>query len=245
MIPAVLEPWMRLLSLFKPFTVMMVLCWGLWSVEVHAVEANLTSIEQLRDAALRHARSAVPEDAQIAAGSLDARLRLPACATPLATRTASETANRSALHVEVRCDSAGWKLYVPVSVQVQVPVLVALRPLARGASVSAGDVEVQRRDRASVGAQALSDPEQLVGQVVSRPIAAGTVLAAGVMAPLRLVKRGQAVTILGESGSFQIRAQGKALGDGSAGELIRVENLSSRRVVEGRIGTDGSVRVGL
>lgn len=236
---------MRLLSLFKPFTIMMVLCWGLWSVEAQSADADLTSIEQIRDAALKHARSEVPDDAQIAAGNLDARLRLPGCAAPLATRTASDTANGSALNVEVRCDSAGWKLYVPVSVQVQVPVLVTLRPLARGQAVSATDVEVQRRDRASVGPQALSHPDQLVGQIVSRPVAAGTVLAAGVMAPLRLVRRGQAVTILGESGSFQIRAQGKALGDGSAGELIRVENLSSRRVVEGRIGADGSVRVGL
>jgi flagella basal body P-ring formation protein FlgA len=51
------------------------------------------------------------------------------------------------------------------------------------------------------------------------------------------------VTLVGRNGSFEVRAQGKALADAGAGERVRVENLSSRRVVEGQVRADGSVLV--
>ncbi|MGQ0621255.1 MAG: flagellar basal body P-ring formation chaperone FlgA [Panacagrimonas sp.] len=240
---------MRLLNLYKPFALMFFLFWvfGLDQAKAgSAVSAQTTSIDEVRDAALRHARTTIADDdARIEVGALDARLRFAACDAPLAARTASEAGNGGAMSIEVRCDTAGWKLFVPVTIRLQVPVLVAIRPLARGATVSAADIEIQIRDRATLGVAYLGSPDQLGGQVLARAIPAGSVLTAGALMPVRLVKRGQAVTLIGRSGRFQIRAQGKALGDASAGQLIRVENLSSRRVVEGEVNADGTVQVGL
>lgn len=225
----------------RPLALILVMFW-LFAGE-RAQAAAFEPLANIRNAALQHAQSAVPPGATLVAVRFDDRLRLAACPEKLSTRTASDRA--SALSVEVRCDALGWKLFVPVSVSVQVPVLVLTRAMARGQTVSAGDVEVQQRERSGMGTAWLSTPQEISGRMLSRPVAAGTVLSPSVLVPAHLIKRGQSVMLIGESGGFQVRAEGKALEDAAAGESLRVQNLSSRRVVQGLVHADGSVRVRL
>ncbi len=233
----------RITHLLRPLSVMIFLCWLLLSGKSHAAGDGFVSVGDLQSAAVSFARTASPDGAAIEAASLDSRLRLPACAEPLQASAASQSL--SGMSVEVRCASAGWRLNVPVTVRVQVGVLVARRMLARGDSISAADVEVQSRDRASLGTAWIASIGELDGKVAARPIAAGAVLASNSLVPVRLVRRGQSVLLVGDAGGFQVRAEGKALGDAAAGDLLSVENSSSRRVVQGRVRADGSVAVRL
>jgi flagellar basal body P-ring formation protein FlgA len=237
------ELFMPFLELARPLALMLFLFYAFAENEVHAATAS-TPIDDIRSAALDQARRSVDApDAQFAVGRIDERLRLAACPAPLSTRTASDSA--SALSIEVRCDAAGWKLFVPVSVRVQVPVLVAARPLARGEPVKAADVQVQMRERAGLGTAWIGTLDQLDGRVLGRAVSAGSVLTPAQFAAGRLVRRGQSVVLVAVSGGFQVRSQGKALGDAGAGERVRVESSSSRRVVEGQVQADGSVVVSL
>lgn len=240
-------------ELLLPTAVLLILLWLFLGETAQAAAPAWQSVASVRDAALSHVRQSSPAGARLEAGRLDDRLRLPACPAPLSSRTASETP--TAMSVEVRCESATttWKLFVPVGVSVQVPVLVATRGLARGQSVTAADVEIQMRDRAGLGPAWLSSLEDLQSpaapgaesspRVLARSVAPGSVLSPSVFANARLVRRGQSVTLVGRSGGFEVRAQGKALSDAGTGERVRVENLSSRRVVEGEVRSDGSVLV--
>lgn len=229
-------------ELLRPTAILLILFWILGGTRAQA--ADLTSPDALRAAALAQAQSSITApDARFTVGRVDDRLRLAACPQPLSSRTASDTG--SALSVEVRCDAAGWKLFVPVSVQVQVPVLVAARPLLRGDAVSAADVEIQTRERATLGPGWIGAVDQLRGRVLNRMVAPGTVLTPAQFSAERLVRRGQAVTLVAVTGGFEVRSQGKALADAGAGERVRVESSSSRRVVEGQVQADGSVAVSL
>ena len=58
------------------------------------------------------------------------------------------------------------------------------------------------------------------------------------------MRRGQQVTLIAANGSVQIRAQGQALTEGAAYDRVRVQNVSSLKVVEGVVESDGNVRVG-
>jgi flagella basal body P-ring formation protein FlgA len=58
-----------------------------------------------------------------------------------------------------------------------------------------------------------------------------------------LVRRGQAVTLLAQTGTLEIRAQGHALTEGGMHDRIRVQNANSLKVVEGTIENAGTVRV--
>ena len=51
------------------------------------------------------------------------------------------------------------------------------------------------------------------------------------------------MTLVFLKGGLRIATEGRALGRGSEGEIIRVMNLSSRTTVSGRIQSDGSIEV--
>ena len=57
------------------------------------------------------------------------------------------------------------------------------------------------------------------------------------------IKNRDAVTMVTQIGGVRIEAQGEALQDGRPGELIRVRNNSSSRIVSGRVEGPGFVRV--
>ena len=65
------------------------------------------------------------------------------------------------------------------------------------------------------------------------------------LTPDLLVRRGQQVTVIAASGPVEIRAQGLALNDAAASERVRVQNVTSLKVVEGVVESDSVVRVGL
>ena len=80
---------------------------------------------------------------------------------------------------------------------------------------------------------------------LKRSLPVGTALTVDMLQPDVLVRRGQQVTLIAANGSVQIRAQGQALTEGAVDERVRVQNVSSLKVVEGVVESDGVVRVGL
>jgi len=144
----------------------------------------------------------------------------------------------------VRCTgSRPWSLYVPATVQVFDKVLIAARPLVRGARLIPADFIVSERDVSSLTAGYVSNPLRVNGEVLRQPLTAGTVLLPDMMQGQRLVHRGMPVTIVAEVGGLKVRVQGRALGDGAAGQWVRVRNSMSNKVIEGVVTHDGSVRV--
>jgi len=49
----------------------------------------------------------------------------------------------------------------------------------------------------------------------------------------RAVQRGQTVTLVADAGGMSVRMAGRALSDGLINQRVRVENLSSGKIVEG------------
>lgn len=170
--------------------------------------------------------------------TLDAALRLPACGQGLRAQPTGTTT------VEVSCpDAGGWRLFVPVKVRRNQDVLILNRGIAAGESIAAADITVARRDVARIAGAALADPAAAVGQVARRTLSAGTLLAANDLVAQRLVRRGDSVALVSRRGGVEVRVAGKALGDAGENERVSVENLSSRKVVQGTVAATGDVLV--
>ncbi len=198
-----------------------------------AAEKFVTS--QLRGGKTKHYVNALP---------LDNRLQLAACTSPLDAFQQSASANGARITVGVRCTSDNsWTIYVPVTVEVDATVLVLRRALARRARVSLTDVDVQTRRVPGWAAHFIEDATHLSGHRLRRSLPAGTVLTVDVLAPDILVRRGQHVTLIAAHGPIEIRAQGQALSEGAESERIRVQNVSSLKVVEGVVINDSLVRI--
>jgi len=173
-----------------------------------------------------------------AEATLDPALRLPDCGQPL---QASPSSSHS---VEVSCPAAaGWRLFVPVRIRRSQEVLVLVRGLGAGQAVTQEALTRETRDASRLVGAAVSDPEQAVGQVARRALTAGSVLMAGDLLSPRVVRRGDNVALVSRRGGVEVRMSGKALADAGENQRVRVENLSSRRVVQGVVSADGEVWV--
>ncbi len=91
---------------------------------------------------------------------------------------------------------------------------------------------------------ALADPAQVLGREARVALYAGRPILAADIGPPAIVDRNQRVALSYAAGGLAITAEGRALGRGGVGDVIRVMNLASRTTVDGRIGPDGVVRVG-
>lgn len=171
---------------------------------------------------------------------LDPRLRLTACGDSLQSFLPSGQPSAGRLTVGVRCAAPKpWRLYVPVRITRHVEVLVAARPLPRGIALSADAIRHGRRDPTDLSGAWYTEPSQLLGLETRRAIRAGEVLSPQLLSSARLIRRGQELVLFATSGSMTVTVKGKALEDGVEGDIVRVRNLSSDRVVEGRVvGTD-------
>ena len=211
--------------------------------------ATTQSIDEVQTAAEAFVRARLPDSHVkqfVSAAKLDSRLRVESCTQPLQAFEQSATNLGERVTVGVRCPAANtWTLYVPVSVEVEVPVLVLRRALARRARVAMIDVEPETRRMPGNAASFVQDAASLQGHRLKRSLPAGTALTVDMLVPDVVVRRGQQVTLIAASGPVEIRAQGHALTEGGVDDRVRVQNATSLKVVEGVVESDSVVRVGL
>jgi len=233
----------------KKHSLIFVLSWLYAATSLASTQlADLQSLESIQAAAVRFVESRLSSQGEhfVTAAPLDPRLRLQACSSELETFAPSANVIGARTTVGVRCSApAAWTLYVPVNVEVEVPVLVLKRALARRARVTVADVEPQVRRVPGSASNFVSDVASLQGHRLKRPLPAGAAVTIDALMPDILVRRGQQVTLIAATGGVEIRAKGQALTEGGAMDRVRVQNVTSLKVVEGVVEKDGSVRVEL
>ena len=207
---------------------------------------SLASVRQAAERALRREIGAAVPGVDLKAVALDARLRLPACAAPLDAQAQAPRGSQVRVPVRVACtQGAAWSLYVPVEIHRELDVLVLRRPVARGDTLSAADVIVQKRVIAGLGSPYLSRVEDFKGRLTRRTLPQGTAVTADALSEALLIHRGQDVTLLVSAGGLEIRAPGRAMADAGARQRLRVQNLESLKIVEGVAESESVVRVSL
>lgn len=212
-----------------------------------AEDADIQSLASIRSAAEAFVLDQLGTDqpgVAAEAGRLDPRLRLAACDQPLETFSAAGSRMGSNTSVGVRCDgSRPWRIYVPVKVSRETEVAVLARSLARGASLDAEAIRMQRMDTTTLGFGYYEAADRVIGQTLRRAAAAGTVITPALVAVPPTIRKDEQVTLVAQRSGIAIRAPGRAMADARLGDLIRVRNLSSERVVEGVVRGPGEVVV--
>lgn len=182
-------------------------------------------------------------DLEVEVPTLDPRLRLPACPEPLRALP-GEGQRLGAVSVAVRCPGAApWTLYVQAKVAAFATVLVATRPLPRGARLADSDLEPVRMNIAALPQGYVTNADTVAGKVLRQALAAGQPVRPGQLAEPNLVARGQQVTLRAARAGFEVSMAGTALANGRRGDRIQVRNATSGRVVEGEVMAAGMVDV--
>lgn len=136
--------------------------------------------------------------------------------------------------VELRCQGAtAWHIYVPVRIVGTAAVAVAAHAIVNGSVLTANDMIIEQRDVITLPPGYLDDPAIALGLTASRAISSGAVLTNQLLMGIKAVHRGQTVTLVADAGGMSIRMAGRAMSDGLVNQRVRVENLSSGKIVEG------------
>ncbi len=206
--------------------------------------AAIQPLASIQSAAVDFVRAQMPPGPNgivVAAGRLDPRLRLARCAAPLQASLLAGARLQASASVAVGCrDGAEWTIYVPVTIESRVKVWALRKSEGQGARLTAADVVPETRLVSGMAGGYLTDLAWLGRSSLRHPLPAGTVLRTQDLLADFLVRQGQQVTLVASLDGIQVRAPGLALQAGRYGALIRVQNLTSSKVVQGVV-RDGNV----
>ena len=116
-----------------------------------------------------------------------------------------------------------------------------MRPIERGAVIKSADVLIERRPRAEVGRDIITDHEQAVGLAARSALQPGRPLRAADLMKPEMVQRNETVTIVYEVPGIMLTVRGKAVDGGAEGDVISVLNEQSKRTVQGVVVGPGRV----
>ena len=195
---------------------------------------DVATLESLaRTAAAQELPPLTPRQ-RLLVGPIQPGLQLQHCAAPVKPVISAGQHMKDRLTVELRCAAPmAWHLYVPVRVIGTSTVAVAAHAIVTGSVLTANDLRVEQHDLSELPQGFFDDPAVAVGLTAARPISGGAVITNQQLVASKAVQHGQAVTLLANAGGMQVRMAGRALSDGLVNQRVRVQNLSSGKIVEG------------
>ncbi|VBB08916.1 flga cterm: flagella basal body p-ring formation protein flga [Lucifera butyrica] len=135
--------------------------------------------------------------------------------------------------------------YTTISVRVNVKqfqnVVVAAAPIASRDALTTGSVRYERMDVGRLAAGYITDINKVVGLMARRSITDGMIITESMLDEPVVIKRGSMVNIVARIGGIEVTAVGQAMQDGRQGEVIRVQNMTSRKMIAARVINDSSV----
>lgn len=122
-----------------------------------------------------------------------------------------------------------------------VEVVVLARSIERGGLLKDADIALERRPRAQVGRDTVTDRAQAVGFAARTNLEPGRALRTAQLMKPELVKRNEQVTLVYEVPGIVLTVRGKALESGAEGDVISVLNEQSKRTLQGVVAGPGQV----
>jgi len=118
-------------------------------------------------------------------------------------------------------------------------VVCVSRNLKRGETIEKGDIHLVRKNVSHLSHNILTQTDKAIGYIAKNNIKRRTCLKESMLERALSVDRGDRIMIVAESDFLKISAPGKALMAGEVGDLIKVENLMSKKNIYAEI-LDGS-----
>ncbi|MFN2355672.1 MAG: flagellar basal body P-ring formation chaperone FlgA [Desulfopila sp.] len=131
---------------------------------------------------------------------------------------------------------------VPGDLKALAPVVIATDSLPRGSRLTPANTkkaikDLTRHDNPSTNLR------RILGKRLKRTIRAHDVIHSSDVEIPPLIQRGQLVKIIIRTGTMHLSATGVARRDGKQGEIIRVRNVNSNKLIQGRVTAAGTVEV--
>ncbi|MEX8519135.1 MAG: flagellar basal body P-ring formation chaperone FlgA [Leptothrix sp. (in: b-proteobacteria)] len=214
---------------------------GIPSAHAQTAEPLADALAGVRELALGQTRGAdtsqLTPRVEVITGQLDPRLKLAPC---LKIEPYLPTGQRlwGTARVGLRCTSGTvhWNVYLPVTVRVWAPAVVAARDLPAGTELQATDLRLAEVDLAAAVSPACTDLAELIGRRLAVALAPGATLRADAVRARQWFAAGDPVTVIAQGDGFAVSGSAQALAPGLAGQSVRVRTDSGRILVATPVG---------
>lgn len=117
--------------------------------------------------------------------------------------------------------------------QERIPVL--RNPLRNGQLISARDIDYIVVRNATLRPGTVLDAQDIIGTTPRRQLSQNTAIRVDEIEMPRMISRGEIVTMVYAKDGMRLTTRGKALSDGALGDVIRVSNTGSNRMIEAKV----------
>jgi flagella basal body P-ring formation protein FlgA len=134
------------------------------------------------------------------------------------------------------------KRIIPFKTEIIRDVIVPSRDINLHKIIGADDLTSVSKN-VGLSNKVFFDKNELLGKRTKRLITKETLITSDMIEQPPIIKQGDLITIMLESSSFRITAQGRAMENGINGQIIKVINTSSMREVLGQIIDEKTVKI--
>jgi len=124
---------------------------------------------------------------------------------------------------------------VNLKVKVFQKVLISKKIIRKGEEIKKEDVGERITDISCLSKDVILDLNQIKGRCARRTIRANTILKEDLFEIPAVISRGEQVTIIAALGNLQIATLGRAKEEGRVGEVIRVENIETKKELQAKV----------
>lgn len=125
----------------------------------------------------------------------------------------------------------GWT--ITGSIVEMREVAVPATDIERGEAIQAKDLVLVKRPAAQVAADIVRPLADLIGMVPRRTLKAGEFVRSADLAKPVLVEKGALVSVTYQARGLSLSMRGRAQASGSQGDIVKVQNIQSKKIVEG------------
>lgn len=148
------------------------------------------------------------------------------------------------LPLEIRVNNRTVQRFsAKVEIEAFAEVFVAAKDLFSNTRLLETEVRLEKRRLEKIPQKYLRKKEKLRGIKLVRDIPNGTALTSDAFVADIVVKSGDLVRIVGQSGKLRISINGKARANGRIGDRIAVKNLQSDKLLQATVIDEGLVKV--
>jgi flagella basal body P-ring formation protein FlgA len=128
-------------------------------------------------------------------------------------------------------------------VEAHAPILVAAREIAENTRLRQDSFTLAVKRLEHPLNHYITDPERLRGTAVRRSLARGEAITTDAISAEIVVRPGDQVKIIGQSGALQLMVTGEARAAGRIGDRIQVKNVQSGALLQAVVADEGIVRI--
>jgi len=134
-----------------------------------------------------------------------------------------------------------FKLGGKVHKQVMIPVLKKFIPSGR--EILEDDIEFKAERLSKVGRNTITDAASMIGKSPRRSVRPGMAVSMNNLGDPVTVEKGKLVAVILESGGMFLSISGRTMEAGGTGDVIRVENINSRKIIHAEVMSSRKVRI--